>query len=76
MSRRKARCLGRERTCHPRWGRQPCHIPPVCLGQEPAIVVSLCGLGAAAQNIKISLRFISSPSRSFEIPAIRGRKLL
>lgn len=32
--------------------------------------------GSCSRNIKISPRFISSPSRSFEIPAIRGRKLL
>ena len=39
--------------------------------------LSACAVqGAAAQNIKISLRFISSSSRSFEIPTIRGRKLL
>lgn len=47
-----------------------------CLGGNSHCLSACAVPGAAAQNIKIFLRFIFSPSRSFEIPAIGGRKLL
>lgn len=46
---------------------------PAPSGAGTSHCLSVCAvLGAAAQNIKISLRFISSPSRSFEIPQFEG----
>lgn len=59
---------GGELTPSPRWGRQPCNISPRPAGAGSSRCLSACAVpGAAAQNIKIPLRFISSPSHSFEI---------
>lgn len=75
MSRTKVQIwLGKEVDVpSPMWGRQRCYIPPRPPQAGTSHCLSACAiLGAAAQNIKIFLRFISSPSLSFEIPAIRG----
>lgn len=77
------RCRGQR--CRFVWeGRRPCHhwggvgshvtsLLPASSGAGISHCLSACAvLGAAAQNIKISLRFISSPSHSFEIPQFEG----
>lgn len=60
----------------PEEGHGAANIPPQAASGRNQPLSVCVSPGAAAQNIKIFLRFISSPSRSFEIPAIRGRKLL
>jgi hypothetical protein len=68
--------LGSGQPCHPSpaggAGSHGASLLAASGRRQPAIVCQWCCPGAAARNTKISLRFISTPSCSFEILAIGG----
>lgn len=61
VSRRKARYLGRERTCHLRWDRQPCHISPQSAWGRSQLLSSACAVRELQPRILKSLSDLSPP---------------